>query len=137
MPSSTQSFARILASSLLFLSLASGALSAGQARATQQPSAPGHASASIPCKVMERHADKERGTILILFHQRDKPDQPRLKDFLLQHDGATIQIQIGTGEWQRATVWRIRNCFGRGLLILPENAAPKEKSTFLIRPATP
>lgn len=132
-----QSFARILPRSLFFLSLVSAAFSAGQARATQQPAVPAHASASIPCKVMERHADKERGTILILFHQRDKPDQPRLKDFLLQHDGATIQIQIGSGEWQRATVWRIRNCFGRGLLILPENAAPKEKSTFSIRAATP
>lgn len=84
---------------------------------------------------MERHADKERGTILILFHQRDKPDQPRLKEFLLQHDGGTIQIQINGSDWQRATVWRIRNCFGRGLLILPDTAAPKEHSTFSIRAA--
>ncbi len=82
---------------------------------------------------MERHADKERGTVIILFHQRDKPDQPRLKDFLSQHDGGTIEIQIGSGEWQKVTVWRMRNCFGRGLFIVSENDAPKEKAIFKIR----
>lgn len=90
----------------------------------------------IPCHVMERHADKERGIVLILFHQQNKPDQPRLKDFLTQHDGGTIEMQAGSGEWQKVTVYRIRNCFGRGLLLLAEGAgAPKEKSNFKIRAA--
>jgi hypothetical protein len=82
---------------------------------------------------MERHADKERGIVLILFHQRDKPDQPKLKEFLLQHDGGTIEIQAGSADWQKVTVWRIRNCFGRGLIVVPDNAAPKEKAIFKIR----
>ena len=108
------------------------------ARATQQ-SAPTHPATArgenvpIACRVMERHVDKERGIILILFHQRDKPDQPRLKDFLVQHDGGTIEIQTGSAEWQKVTVWRIRNCFGRGLFVVPDNAAPKEKTIFKIR----
>jgi hypothetical protein len=111
-----------------------------RAREPQQ-SAPGHSatahgeSASIACRVMERHVDKERGIILILFHQRDKPDQPRLKDFLLQHDGGTIEIQAGSADWQKVTVWRIRNCFGRGLFVVPDNAAPKDKAIFKIRAA--
>ena len=113
------------------------ALCTPQMRATRaaQQAATAHASAAlIACRVMERHGDKERGIVLILFHQRDKPDQPRLKDFLLQHDGGTVEIQVGAGEWQKVTVWRIRNCFGRGLFLLAENAAaPKEKATFKIR----
>ncbi len=84
---------------------------------------------------MERHGDKERGIMLILFHQRDKPDQPRLKDFLLQHDGGTIEIQTGSADWQKVTVWRIRNCFGRGLLVISDSAAPKEKAIFKVRAA--
>jgi hypothetical protein len=117
---------------LVFLILAITAPQASEARPAQQ-AAPTHQSSSIACRVMERHADKEHSTVLILFHQRDKPDQPKLKEFLLQHDGGTIQIQIGAGEWQKATVWRIRNCFGRGLLVLPDAAAPKEHATFTIR----
>jgi hypothetical protein len=117
---------------LLLLVAASTPLT--ESRAAQQ-SAPAHAAnAPIACRVMERHADKERGIVLILFHQRDKPDQPKLKDFLLQHDGGSIEIQIGSGEWQKVTVWRIRNCFGRGLFAISDTAAaPKEKSIFKIR----
>ena len=127
------SVTRIIARPLLFLLLAIGAPSISDAKAAQQAAAPSHQSAAIACRVMERHVDIERGTVLILFHQRDKPDQPRLKDFLLQHDGGTIEIQIGSGEWQKVIVWRVRNCFGRGLFIVSENDAPKEKAVFKIR----
>ena len=120
---------------LVILLLAITAPPTSEAHAAPQAAAPTHQSGSIACRVMERHADKEHSTVLILFHQRDKPDQSKLKEFLLQHDGATIQIQIGAGEWQKATVWRIRNCFGRGLLVLPDTAAPKEHATFTIRAA--
>lgn len=127
----------ILAALTLF---ATPAVQPSRARETQQ-SSPTHPAAArgenapIACRVMERHADKEHSTVLILFHQRDKPDQPKLKEFLLQHDGGTIQIQIGAGDWQKATVWRMKNCFGRGLLVLPDTAAPKEHATFTIRAA--
>jgi hypothetical protein len=127
---------RNLFTMLLSLALTIAAISVRNAWAVQQQ--PGTATAhtaSIACRVMERHADKEHSTVLILFHQRDKSDQPKLKEFLLQHDGGAIQIQINSGEWQKATVWRIRNCFGRGLLVLPEAAAPKEHATFTIRTA--
>ena len=127
------SSARIVASLILALLFAIGASSSGNARAAQQAAAPSHPSVAIACRVMERHSDKERGTVIILFHQRDKPDQPRLKDFLLQHDGGTIEIQTGSAEWQKVTVWRIRNCFGRGLFIVSENVALKEKAIFKIR----
>jgi hypothetical protein len=128
------STSRFISSPLLLLLLAIGAPPVSGGHGAQQP-APTHQSGSIACRVMERHADKEHSTVLILFHQRDKPDQPKLKEFLVQHDGGTIQIQIGSGEWQKATVWRIRNCFGRGLLVLPDTAAPKEHSTFTIHAA--
>jgi hypothetical protein len=121
---------------LLSLALTSAVISVRNAcAAQQQPAIASAHAASIPCRVMERHADKERGIVLILFHQRDKPDQPRLKDFLVQHDGGTIEIQTGSADWQKVTVWRIRSCFGRGLFAIPDNAAPKDKAIFKIRAA--
>ena len=120
--------------SLLLAGALPFALGAGQS--AHNPVSTHSETAAIVCRVMERHADKERGTVLILFHQRDKADQPRLKDFLVQHDGGTIEIQIGAGEWQKVTVWRMRNCFGRGLFIVSENEAPKEKAVFKIRAAS-
>ncbi len=127
------SAARFIAIALLSLLSAAGGSPGSEALAAQQAAAPAHQAGPIACRVMERHADKERGIILILFHQRDKPDQPRLKDFLVLHDGGTIEIQTGSTDWQKVTVWRIRNCFGRGLFVVPDNAAPKEKATFKIR----
>jgi hypothetical protein len=120
----------LIALSVLFLTVS--APPSSEALAAQQAAArPG--SGPIACRVMERHADKDRGIILILFHQRDKPDQPRLKDFLVLHDGGTIEIQSGSADWQKVTVWRIKNCFGRGLFVVPDSAAPKEKAIFKIR----
>jgi hypothetical protein len=125
---------RNLFAMLLSLVLASAVISVRNACAAQQhPAAASAHTASIACRVMERHVDKEHGIILILFHQRDKPDQPRLKDFLVHHDGGTIEIQTGSADWQKVTVWRIRSCFGRGLFAVPDNAAPTDKATFKIR----
>jgi hypothetical protein len=116
---------------IVLLPLAAGAQSKPAAKV-----APGHPSTGpIPCRVMERHMDKEHGLALVLFHQQNKPDQPRLKDFLVQHDGGTIEIQTGSADWQKVAVWRIRNCFGRGLLVVADSAAPKEKAIFKIRAA--
>ncbi len=126
---------RFIARPLLFFLLAIGAPAASDGQPPQQAAVPTHQVGPIACRVMERHVDKERGIVLILFHQRDKPDQPRLKDFLLQHDGGTIEIQAGSADWQKVTVWRIRNCFGRGLFVVPDNAAPKDKAIFKIRAA--
>jgi hypothetical protein len=127
------STSRFIASSFSLLLLAIAAPLASEALPAQKTAPPTHLSGLIACRVMERHVDKERGIILILFHQRDKPDQPRLKDFLVQHDGGTIEIQTGSADWQKVTVWRIRNCFGRGLFVVPDSAAPKEKTIFKIR----
>jgi hypothetical protein len=43
-------------------------------------------------------------------------------------------VQIGDGSWQRATVVRLKSCFGRGLLILPPGEpALKDGETFLLK----
>jgi hypothetical protein len=127
--------ARFIAIPIFFLLVAVSASPSSELFTAPQAAAPAHQAGPIACRVMERHVDKEHGIILILFHQRDKPDQPRLKDFLVLHDGGTIEIQTGSADWQKVIVWRIRNCFGRGLFVVSDSGAPKEKAIFKIRAA--
>jgi hypothetical protein len=109
-------FLLAMAALVLFLALVGGTMLAdGQT----QPSSQRAASNIVACKVLETHTAAQPGVTLILFHQRDKKDQPRFASLLKQADGSTIDIRIGKGEWQTASVARLRMCFGRGLLVFP------------------
>jgi hypothetical protein len=82
---------------------------------------PAHAAPSnvVTCRIMEVHANKDPGVVLVIFHQRDKQDQPRFAALLKQSSGGTIQIRPAGAQWQSAAVIRLKSCFGRGMLILP------------------
>jgi hypothetical protein len=88
----------------------------------------------VQCRVLESHASKQPAAEFVVFHQRDKQDQSRLSALLQQHSGAVVDLQISGGNWQSATVVRLKSCFGRGLLVLPPDALmPKDGDTFLLR----
>lgn len=88
----------------------------------------------VACRVLEMHASAQPAVIVALFHQRDKKDQPRLASLLKQADGSTVQIRVGKGDWQSVSVARLRNCFGRGLLMFPAGATKlKDKDEFLAK----
>jgi hypothetical protein len=92
------------------------------------------AANSVQCRVLESHVSKQPAAGLVVFHQRDKPDQPRLSALLQQYSGTVIDLQINGGNWQRATVVRLKSCFGRGLLVFPPDAPmPEDGGTFLLR----
>jgi hypothetical protein len=88
----------------------------------------------VTCRVLEMHTIAQPPVIIVLFHQRDKKDQPRFASLLKQADGSTVQIRIGKGDWQTVSVVRLRNCFGRGLLTFPAGATKlKDKDEFLAK----
>jgi hypothetical protein len=102
------------------------------ARATQ--TAADAATDTVACRVLEVHTSEQPAVTVAVFHQRDKQDQPRLSALLQKNSGASVMVQIGDGAWQRATVVRLKSCFGRGLLILPPGEpAPKDGETFLLK----
>jgi len=90
----------------------------------------------VACRVREAHTSRVPALGLLIFSQRDKEDAVRLSS-LLRHaeDGSSVEIQSGEGgSWQLAQIFRLRSCFGRGLLLVPPGASePAEGTTFLLR----
>jgi hypothetical protein len=98
----------------------------------QAPSNPGNRP--IICSVMESFEEQKLGTRAIVFHQRDKVDGPRLGDLLLKHSGEEMELEARDGRRYRATIYRVKSCFGRGLAIIPTNRLKlSETDEFTLR----
>ena len=91
------------------------ASSNGQVRATSTEAE----TRPIICSVMEAFEEKRLGVCAIVFHQRDKADGPRLGSLLLTHSGREMELETNSGQHFRATVFRVKSCFGRGLAMVP------------------
>jgi hypothetical protein len=71
--------------------------------------------------------------VAVVFHQAAKADQPRLGSLLREHSGEEAEVQIGAQTLDEVSVFRLKSCFGRGLLLLPANAPPlKDGATFIL-----
>lgn len=114
----------------------SGSLAAAVAFAARyQVAAPAAGAKTIACRVLETHASDQPPVFAVVFHQRDRQDGPKLGALLVQNSGATVEIQVGDGGLrQTGKVFRLKSCFGRGLLVLPAGAtAPKDGEAFTIK----
>ena len=91
-------------------------------------------ASTITCRVIEAHAGAHPAVVAVVFHQAQKADQPRLASLLLQHSGEEAEVQIGGETQAGVSVFRLKSCFGRGLLLLPANApALKDGATFILK----
>jgi hypothetical protein len=89
---------------------------------------------TVECRVMEVFVADRLGATAVIFHQRDKADGPRLGELLLAHSGAEVEFQTRDGRWHRATVGRMKSCFGRGLLLFAAGEANlAENDEFVMR----
>lgn len=88
----------------------------------------------IICSVMESFEEQKLGAQAVVFHQRDKVDGPRLGDLLLKHSGQEMELEASGGRRYRATIFRVKSCFGRGLAIIPTNRLKlQENDEFSLR----
>jgi hypothetical protein len=120
------------------LRVASWLLAAGvviaQAGDCALPQAVSPPQSTVACRVMEVFVAERVGATAVIFHQRDKADGPRLGDLLVAHSGEEVEFQTSDGRWHRATVVRIRSCFGRGMLLFRLGEARlTEKQEFVLR----
>lgn len=76
-------------------------------------------SGPIICRVIEVFEEGKLGVRVIIFHQRDKAEGPRLGSFLLSHSGEEVELDTDGSHRCRVTVFRVKSCFGRGLAIVP------------------
>jgi hypothetical protein len=83
---------------------------------------------------MEAFEEGRLGVRAIVFHQRDKADGPRLGSLLLTHSGEEMELETAGGRRYRATVFRVKSCFGRGLVLLPTSKLKLgEQDEFTLR----
>jgi hypothetical protein len=107
--------------------------SAAARQAASHPNA-GAEPAVVECHVLEAHASTAPAALVVIFHQQEKKDQPRLSALIKANSGSDADIQIGGAAWTKTRVFRLRTCFGRGMMILsPGQAALKDGDTFRIR----
>ncbi len=94
------------------------------AMAPRAPQAP----AGIACRVLEVHTSERERVTLVLFHQSEKSDGPRLGALLRTHDGEPVEFEAGDGRAHPATLFRLGSCFGRGLLVFPAGSVQVSKN---------
>ncbi|HXY79131.1 MAG TPA: hypothetical protein VEI08_00695 [Candidatus Bathyarchaeia archaeon] len=88
---------------------------------------------AIACRVIESHANASPAATVVIFHQQHKGDQERLGALLRAHSGEGAEIQISGAIWSSVTIFRLKSCFGRGLMVLPRGAPEmKEGTVFLL-----
>jgi len=84
-----------------------------------QGAMPNAGSGAIACRVVEAFEDASLGVRIVIFHQRDKADGPRLGALLSAHTGEQMELVAASGAPYRATVFRVKSAFGRGLALIP------------------
>lgn len=91
-------------------------------------------SQTIPCRVMEVASSSRFHVRLAVFHYLNEADRAQLGKLLRENDGSSVEFRTVDGNWQNATVIRLKTCFGRGLLLFPISVAPlAAKDEILIR----
>jgi hypothetical protein len=88
----------------------------------------------VNCHAMETHVNAQPAVTVVVFTQRYKPDHARLSDLLKESDSAAVELRTSDGKWHKATLVRLRTCFGRGMLFLAaDSGAPHDRENFLLR----
>jgi hypothetical protein len=88
----------------------------------------------VNCHALEAHANPQPSVTIVVFTQRDKPDHARLSDLIKENDGGGVELRTSDGKWHKATLVRLRTCFGRGMLFIAGEAdEPRDRENFLLR----
>jgi hypothetical protein len=88
----------------------------------------------VNCHALETHTNAQPAVVVVVFTQRDKPDHARLSDLLKESDSAAVELRTIDGKWHKATLVRLRTCFGRGMLFLAaDSGVPHDREDFLLR----
>ena len=80
---------------------------------------------SIACKVME--AKTAVGVTAAVVHQASSAERERVGAWIREHDGAPVEFRTSDGPWRPASIFRLRTCFGRGLLMFAAKEAHIEQ----------
>ncbi len=71
-------------------------------------------------------------TAAALVHQQNAGGRDLFGQWLRTHTKAVIRVRTATGFEARATIFRVRMCFGRGLILFDEPIRLRESDVLLI-----
>jgi hypothetical protein len=67
-----------------------------------------------------------------MLHHKHAKDQARLSDWPHRRDGAQIQLRTHDGATHAAALFRLKHCFGRGLLLYSDAVDVQAKDVITI-----
>ena len=82
-------------------------------------------SSSMPVEVLETFNDGH-SCIALLVHHADSQNRQLFSDWLHEHSPAYIWVRSEAGQEVGAKIFRVRMCFGRGLILLNSSLRLKE-----------
>lgn len=96
---------------------------------------PASSAAEVACRALEVRRDEAKTVTVVVFHHAGEKSRSPLSELLRAHSGAVVEVTAeGTpGVAWRGTVFRLKSCFGRGLLLLPATATLGEGAVFRLR----
>ena len=111
-------------------------VAAGGPRPAPPALAAGAGPAAIACKALEVKTAPEARATAVIFHQAETAEREALGAWLRAHDDSAVELETPDGQWHPARVFRLRSCFGRGLLLFPAASAHLEEGeSFTLRAA--
>src|SRR5258706_12215107 len=88
-------------------------------------------TASLRVQVLETFGSSE-GSSAILVHHAEAATRERFAQWLQAHPKHTIRVRMKSGEEVSATIFRVRMCFGRGLILLEKPLQIRERDVLTI-----
>jgi hypothetical protein len=86
---------------------------------------------SVEVEVMEVFSSSE-GPSALLVHHASEAGRNAFSEWLRVHDGAHIACRLGNGTTIDGRIFRVRMCFGRGLLLTRASVAIRPKDVVSI-----
>lgn len=69
----------------------------------------------------------------LLLHHKHPKDQARMSEWLHRHDGSRIEFRTRDGGVHTAALYRLKHCFGRGLLLYSDTVVIEAKDVIALR----
>lgn len=68
-----------------------------------------------------------------IVHHKQQKDQARIAAWLRNHGGARVSFQTGDGKVHPAILQRLKDCFGRGLLLYTDPVRLQAKAVIRLQ----
>jgi hypothetical protein len=88
-------------------------------------------SVSLRVAVLETFAMNEKVSAVLVNHA-DPAERDQFAQWLQKHPKSAVRIRNKAGQETAATVFRVRMCFGRGLILLNQPITVRESEVLTI-----